>query len=482
MAYTFGMSKIGATSGAMGRRYRSFPSGTGSGGGITTQPPYQPRPRTPPVTGFRAFPVGTGSGGGYVAPSAQPLPEYAPSHPGYQSPVGPLVRTLPQTATSPVGPLTPLGMGHSVQQRGGYAPQQAGLASVPDRPFGMTMPQPTAGGMLQNGQPRVFPGSGNVYYRDNAYNPTLNQRRQDDAGVASILSQNRAAGSGPYDQGGMAHFGPLQSRPAPTMTPPPVGTMYAGRSRVAEIDGRRVLLGPNASEGDYHNTEAGQAGARGAAGVYRDTISEPNAANLAYAARAADRAAGLREGRRNRAIAKYGLTHLQPTQNYTYDSNIGVGGGYARTGLPTNVFGGPLATGGGRTPGITESKNALASISSGPFAKASGFDAGTASVEDAVDTFMASGDDWSPSDLQAFKNDIATRYQNDKEFAKMWDAWLSRESIDYRVETPTDADIARENKLRALFGRPPIAKQKLPLLPDSGAMGPPLGYMPYGAP
>ena len=60
---------------------------------------------------------------------------------------------------------------------------------VPDRPFGMTMPQPSGGGMLQNGRPRVFPGSGSVYYRDDEYNPTPQQRAIDDAGVAREVAR-----------------------------------------------------------------------------------------------------------------------------------------------------------------------------------------------------------------------------------------------------------------------------------------------------
>lgn len=282
-----------------------------------------------PTSIFGSYPMRRGSGGarptfglskigetsrrlgqqGY----AQTLPEYAPSHPNYQ-PVGGM-QTLPLTPgnaargpvmlnagnyqTFPVGTGSgggyvqqrqsagPLGMGHSVQQRSAGAPPYVGMGdsvvqrsgsdmpaggimSVPSRPFGMTMPPPTAGGMLQrNGQPYVYPGSGNVYYRDDEYNPSPQQRGQDDLEVGIRRSYDDAAGSGPYDSPEAANrFGFLASRQPRALTPAPVGTVLPGGSEVIEENGRTLVRGrgyrPNAEE-----QRAGMLSAQGnPAGVY----------------------------------------------------------------------------------------------------------------------------------------------------------------------------------------------------------------------
>jgi hypothetical protein len=308
------------------------------------------------------------------------LPQRMPAHPGYKAPTGPLATTLPQRAgMATQGPV----------QLGGRGNQSFGTV-MPDMPYQggagyqrPPSPGPMYGAGLQGPPQRgpfdvpiersyITPGERqqaiNAFGHAALTPPVVTQRRTRDQVAADPVVQRRranrimqqdaftqgfqyatpaewtgnmqagvdrdrmydaAAGSGPYDGAtGMAHFGPLQSRPAPTMTPPPMGPF--GRSRLVDVDGRQVGFGPNASVGDYANTPEGQAGARGVNGVYVDTMGTPNAANQAYAARAADRTAGLREGRRNRAIAKHGLTWLQPTNNYAYDSRIGGVGGYTR--------------------------------------------------------------------------------------------------------------------------------------------------------
>lgn len=205
------------------------------------------------------------------------LPNRLPAHPGGPTP-GPIAATtLPQRAGMAVqGPIA--------------------LGSVPDRPFGMTMPQPSGGGMLQNGRPRVFPGSGSVFYRDDEYNPSVSQRRIDDAGVARDQMYGGAAGSGPYDS--PSALGRFQSLDGPA----PLGPM--GKNRI----------------------------------VVRDTNGAPNSLNMAYRERADNKAAGLREGRRNRMIfqgGRYGpLTWLQPTNQYAYNPQTN---GYDRA---PSVFGG----------------------------------------------------------------------------------------------------------------------------------------------
>lgn len=323
------------------------------------------------------------------------LPQQLPGHPGYQASAGPMVTTLPQRAGMPVQgghmppvatgriapgswgnvnqgydfdgyplsgaarsmmndfvtnvapkmmqpqpiwqtlperpgnrPQGPLSIPASMTQRGANAPVQGPvqLGGVPNRPFGMTMPtgySAVTRSMLggPNNTPTVAPGSGNVIYRDGEYNPTTRNRRADEAGVARDQMYGAADPAGPYSgTAGMRHFGPLASHQPNTMQAP-AANWQQGHSDAADASQRR---------------------ARGLTAAYADTIGTPNSANLAYAARADDRAAGLREGRRNRAIQKYGLTHLQPTNNYTYDSNIGVAGGYTRS---ASQFGAPPSRG-----------------------------------------------------------------------------------------------------------------------------------------
>lgn len=398
------------------------------------------------------FPFGNwdkpGDSGGFFSipdPSTQPLPDLLPGHPGYQPQQGPLATTLPQRA------------GMAVQ-----GPVQLGG----ERPFGMTMPQPSGGGMLQNGLPRVFPGSGMGYYRDNAYNPSPQQRAIDDAGVARDRMYGAADPAGPYSgSAGMRHFGPLASSQGHVETPPPVGAMF-GRSRVAEVDGRRVLFGPNASIGNYGVTPEGQAGARGRAGVFRDTIDENtlNDKNLAYAARADDRAAGLREGRRNRAIQKYGLTHLQPTQNYTYDSNIGAAGGYSRTAPYAPTFGGgPLANARPGAPTQPVSTQA------------------TGNFDDDIGMFSVESGDWSPDQKRSFIDDINRKRASDPKYAKKFQEWLDKPDYEVRhqydgvtVQEYDDAELARINEVRAMYGKPPLTPK---VVSDERGL-PPQGY--YG--
>lgn len=232
------------------------------------------------------------------------LPQRLPVHPGYQS-NGPVVTTLPQRA------------GMATQ-----GPVQ--LGGVPDRPFGMTMPQGYSkvtrtilGG--PNDTPTVRPGSGNVYYHGFA-NQSDEDYNADSRQIARIQDYERA-GPGPYgEMEGRRHFDALPDYRPNTMQPPD----------------------PSWQQGHLDAADASQRRARGLTAAYVNTMGTPNAANQAYAARADDRAAGFREGRRNRAIQKYGLTHLQPTNNYTYDSNIGVAGGYTRS---AGQFGAPPSLG-----------------------------------------------------------------------------------------------------------------------------------------
>lgn len=174
-------------------------------------------------------------------------------------------------------------------------------------------------GGWQGSQSSGTPMYGGGYYSaPDLQNSSLSDA--DQTQVNRIRMQDAASGSGPYDGvAGAQRFGPPQG-----MQP----------------ESPLMVRGPGPLTG-----EAGRIAAINAAGgnmAYRDTFGTPNAANQAYAARADDRAAGLREGRRNRAIAKYGLTHLQPTQNYTYDSAIGGVGGYRRN---DSQFGAPPSPG-----------------------------------------------------------------------------------------------------------------------------------------
>lgn len=206
------------------------------------------------------------------------LPQRMPAHPGYKAPTGPLATTLPQRA------------GMATQ-----GPVQ--LGGVPDRPFGMTMPQPSGGGMLQNGRPRVFPGSGMGFYRDDEYNPTPQQRAIDDAGVARDQMYGAADPAGPYSgTAGMRHFGPLASYQPNTMQPPD----------------------PSWQQGHLDAADASQRRARGLTAAYVQTgpprtplSPEMESRRQAAVARQADRKQMLGAGRNIRANQMYG-TPLRP--------------------------------------------------------------------------------------------------------------------------------------------------------------------------
>lgn len=166
-----------------------------------------------------------------------PLPEYAPGHPGYRQPAGPV--QLPTRPGMPGIEPIPLQM-------------DTGFAPIPvDRPFGMTMPnghsyatRSLLGG--PNGTPTVAPGSGNVIYRDGEYSPTTRNRRADEAWVARDQMYGAADPAGPYSgTAGMNHFGPLQGQQQRPLQMPEEGTYYGGGTRMVRMpDGRMVGMGP----------------------------------------------------------------------------------------------------------------------------------------------------------------------------------------------------------------------------------------------
>lgn len=370
--------------------------------------------------------------------TATPLPQRMPAHPAYQAPQG--ARTLPQNGAAPAV-ATPLGGG--MLRQGPVAPT----------PPGPSMPN----GYGYTGNPDM----GSEFQKH----------------ITGQVGRRRMYGAadpaGPYSRysTGNRHFGPLASRPAHVQQPVPVGTIYGGRSQIFNVDGREVGLGPNMSPGMYFGSEQARQGALGSSGVYRDTISEPNQANLASAARADDRADGLREGRRNRAIAKYGLTHLQPTQNYTYDSNIGVGGGYARTG--------PI--GGGSIPGygppgplgnLADRQASLDAAAGAQFSVASGADPRQWSgMDDVVSAFGSGNKNWSAADQQQFRKNIDARAAADPAFNKQLQEWLGQtEHLVTESDVGSDHDPQEMewiNSIRGMYGKPPLKERREYMPPQS---------------
>lgn len=388
-----------------------------------------------------------GARGSYGAPlgmghsvqqrSGGTLPEYLPGHPGYQAPTGPLTTTLPMRPGMAQPTVTPLGQ------------MSVSSGAVSDYPtYG-------AGGMLYGGRPVVSPGSGNVYYRDSTYNPSPQQRAQDDAGVARIRMYDAAAGSGPYDQPGVGagHFSPLRGSPQDQpLNLPAAGTRF-GRSVIQNIDGRTVGLKAGVTPQEYGMTQQAEAVRHG--NFYANTNSTPNAANQAYAARAEAHAGGLAEGRRNRAIAQNGLTHLQPTNNFTFNQQAG---GYQPTNGPLSGFSGNSnARSGGPLPNLANRDAAVDAAGKTPFAQASGFNPSEITFNDSLGMFATEGINWSPQDKQEFIKGIAARRDRDPNgFGKELNDWLNKTEINGADIPGGPAALVRLNELRAMFGKPPL--------------------------
>jgi hypothetical protein len=256
----FGLSKIGATSARLGRQYGSgaAPAPLGQGQGQ-----YKPGSAWGGVRHESEFTPSAGSGwqrqGEYWV-NQGPVDLSGDSR--FQNQGNSWVNVEGQQPQQPQAQ-SPLGA------------QQGGMMSVPsgqaDRPFGMTMPQGYSAATRSmigraGNDPVMAPGSGNVYYHDDEYNPSAGQRSADNATLDRYRMYDATAGSGPYDGSrGGRHFGPLASPQQHTPTPPPVGTVYGGGSRVVDIDGRQVLMGPNVSEGTYRQSEMARQAQRGSA-------------------------------------------------------------------------------------------------------------------------------------------------------------------------------------------------------------------------
>lgn len=200
-------------------------------------------------------------------------------------PQGPLTSTLPQRmGQTPTGPMTT-----RVGQQ-----------------YGSTADLYRRGG--PGGTPLLGSGSGNVIYRDGQYTGTFAD--QENPAIARQQQYGAAAGSGPYDgSAGMRHFGPLASKPQHIEQQVPVGTQYAGGSRVVDIDGRPVLLGPNQSEETYRDTAAGRVGGLNAQGrhlAYQSSGQPANDLQRAAVQRQRDNRDALRAGRNIRANQRYG--------------------------------------------------------------------------------------------------------------------------------------------------------------------------------
>lgn len=291
-AGTFGLSQVGATSGALGRQY-----------------------------------------------APQTLPEYAPAHPSYQAPMG--ATTLPMRVGMPTQAPRPLGI---VPGQNQFMPYQGGGGyQVPPKPG------PQYGAGIQGPPTR---GPFDVPIERSYLTPDEQQRAIDNFDHPSLfepLPQRRT-------QAEIARDPEVQRRRTNRMLQEKAftsGLQYATPapwtgSMQGEVDRQRMYdaaagSGPYDSPsalGRFQSLQGTQPTRTGFGGmVTRDTIGTPNAANIAYAERADNKAAGLREGRRNRAIAKYGLTHLQPTQNYTYNPQTN---GYDRA---STAFGAPASRG-----------------------------------------------------------------------------------------------------------------------------------------
>lgn len=398
------------------------------------------------------------------------LPQYNAGHPGYQSPLG--SRTLPQVSGGGQ-PLTPLGSRYG------------------------------AGGMMQGGRPIVAPGDGNVFYHDNEYNPTPGFGRQVGAYVAQDRAYGAAAGTGPYDSSGArSRFESLQGRQQRPLQMPAAGTYYGGGTRMVQMpDGRMVGLGPSFVNSTLSGTgplstqaqndllagayssqrpgstafEANRKGAMNAAGGNQVMVqtggpiggltADQEARRQDVILRQRDQKAGLAEGRRNRAIGKYGLNHLQPTQNYTFDTGIGRNGGYARTG--------PLASTNGAIGGVPttplaqrqqEHQKTWDAPVIGDLVANAGFDVETAGLPEIQNAFLERSGNWSESDRADFRRYLQTRASADEEFRKQFNAWAGQSEYDaYSDGSPMDgttSQINSQNELRKMLGLPPLKPRR----------------------
>lgn len=426
-------------------------------------------------------------GGGYTAPRPAPYENYRPG----ESMEAALSRrrSVFQQQPAPYDGYRP---GESMESAVGRQRQwrYAGAQNLPQRP-GMPARGATplkysamTGSMLggPGNTPSVAPGNGRVFVHDNEYNPSPGLVQDVGAFTRQYRSNDAAAGSGPYDgPGALGRFTSLQGQQERPLQMPSAGTTYGGGTRMVQMpDGRMVGMGPKQAQGvlgsttgplspEYQNTLLADAYANqrpGSPGFDQNRIGAMNAAGghqayvdggfrnatpsqLAAGQRQKDHAAGMKEGRRNRAIGRYGLSHLAPTQNYTYDTGAGRGA-YVRTGPFTARIG-------GQQYGASAAGEA-----------AEGFNVATSDFNDAIGAFSTT------EDKQSLVRGMHERARTDKEYGKQLQEWINKSEYDaYSDGSPMDGtmdQIAAENEMRRMFGLPPL-KPRNPGTADNYPIG-----------
>ncbi len=283
--------------------------------------------------------------------------------------------------------------------------------------------------------------------------------------------QYQHAGPGPYGGlAGMQHFGPLQSRPAPTLRTLPAGTVMPGGTTLTEENGRIVGRGagtrPNEDE-----LAAGNRRAEGRTTAYVQTgppagglSADMEAKRQSAIANQESKRESLKTGRRDRAIAKHGLTHLTPS----YASAPLDSGRYGSSSTATNSTN-PNTPNGvpNYAPGQAPNKPATVRTqerqqaeSNAIFANAKDrFDPKIASLDQSIEFMDKEYGNWSDTDKAAFKDWVNKRAADDEKFRKELDAFSKRESV---VSGSSNSDsydhqrFARMNRFRELLGLPPM--------------------------
>lgn len=252
----------------------------------------------------------------------------------------------------------------------------------------------------------------------------------------------------------------MSSVPSPAMTPEAIndaGVRYmqsrandftaSTPAQINERESFRSSMSGRPYIGMNGNTPEGMAAMRGI-----DT-------SRSAAQRAGDRRAGLAEGRRNRAIARFGLTHLQPTNNYLYGPQPG---GFTRT-EQTSRFGSPSV--GQPKTSLGQREAAFTASLSAPAIQGlvndHGFDPVGSSPLDLVSAFNDAQGNWSDTELNDFRKYIASRSEYDQEFRQQWEDFANQEEYSPRFsfsDPDGSQDFQMMNDFRTSIGLKPVRR------------------------
>lgn len=360
-------------------------------------------------------------------------------------------------------PGAPLGMG-DVQMRGAVPqPTPVGPATPEDySSIGIAQPQFAP----EYRKAKTF-HSGGIGDVQGGYTDVVGPRFQYTPQEQAQMSRQRSYGQSSFgDEGlmpdsyrrfarGGQFIGGGQAEPPASMQNLKTGTRI-GNAEVVEVNGRKVVVGDGHRAGERPlDRPRIEVGVKPPPGGYTQKQLDNQAA---YRQKMDDRAGALAEGRRNRAIEKYGLSHLAPTYNYGKDPRASSTDQSGATGM-FNPSGQPQGNAANRAAELDRS------LSHGIFADSakSGFDGKIANVSQSLDYYINKKANWSGEDRTAFRSYLDARANNDRSGFGAELANILSDEVNPPWNYMGPDQVAAVNEIRQMYGKPPVEFENVEL-------------------